>query len=207
MSLYPVSLCVENQLCVVIGAGEVALRKIESLLRAGAQVKVIAPGESPVEGVQQVKRAYEKGDLQGAFLVIAATNNGKVNEEVYREARELNIPVNVVDNPPLCTFYVPSVITRGDLQISISTGGKYPALARELRGELEKTYGPEYGIYLELLEEGRKKVLENCTEDVRREKINELLDDREILALVRENRIDEARKRIERAILDKHKDH
>jgi precorrin-2 dehydrogenase / sirohydrochlorin ferrochelatase len=196
MALYPVSLCLRNKLCIVIGSGEVASRKIMSLLHAGATVRVIAPEGKKIEGVAHTRRAYRKGDLEGAFLVIAATDSKEVNEAVYRDALSQNILINVVDNPPLCTFFVPSVINRGDMQISISTGGKCPALAKKIRREIEGLYGQEYEAYLTILEEGRRNIMQSFTADERKDKIQDLVDDTVLLELVKANRLAEAREKI-----------
>lgn len=200
MSLYPIFLRIEKKVCVVIGAGEVALRKIESLRRAGAIVKVIAPeGDVPGE-IEHIRRPYASGDLEGASLVIAATDDEKTNREVFEDARSRNIPVNVVDKPPLCTFFVPSVVERGDLRIAISTGGKCPALAKKLRKHLEEIFGEEYGAYVELMEKARQEIIMRFPGDERKRRINEILDDPGIMSLVREKRMDEARERVSASI-------
>ncbi len=196
MPLYPVSLCISGKLCIVVGAGEVAERKIESLLKAGANVRVIAPDNITIDGVEFIKRRYNKGDLQGAFLAIAATDDMDTNEAVYQEALERNVLVNIVDNPRLCNFFVPSVLTRGDLQISISTGGKCPALAKKIRIDMESYYGPELDEYLKIVEEARQEILAGFGEEKRREILNRVLDDAMLLELVKEKKLDEAREKI-----------
>ena len=195
MALYPVSLCLQDRLCVVIGAGDVALRKIEALQRAEAAIKVVAPGGLSIDGVEHINRLYRYGDLEGAFLVIAATDDNTVNEAIYKEARERNILINVVDNPGLCTFYVPSVVNRGDLQIGISTGGKCPALAKRIRRQLEALFGAEYEAYLNLIEEVRIKITKKCAPEERKGRINKILNDMEIMEMIREGRISDAEKR------------
>ncbi len=183
MSLYyPIFLKVEQKLCVVIGGGPVAERKITSLLEAGARVKVIAP-----EVTERIKtltregkitweeRPYRSGDLKDAFLVIAATNNPQVQEEVFAEAEERKIFCNVVDKPALCSFIVPSVVKRGRLQIAISTSGASPALAKRLREQLEELFGPEYAEYLELMAAWRKEILARELSEAERQKLFEQL--------------------------------
>jgi len=196
MPLYQISLCIAGRLCIVIGAGDVAERKIESLLQAGAVVRVIAPDDVMIDGVEFIRRHYETGDLQGAFLAIAATDDRLINEAVYKEALERNVLVNVVDNPSLCTFFVPSVLTRGDLQISISTGGKCPALAKKMRIDMESRYGAEFNEYLRIAEEARQAILIAYSEEARREMMNRVLDDDQLFRLVRANRLQEARDRV-----------
>lgn len=141
---YPVFLNMQGQLCVVIGGGEVAERKVQALLEAGAVVTLIAPectdglvAMTSDSSVTWHQRTYETGDLEGAFIAIAATDDRAVNETVTKEATERNTPLNVVDVTDLCTFIAPSVIHRGPVTLAISTGGMGPALARKLRQELE----------------------------------------------------------------------
>jgi precorrin-2 dehydrogenase / sirohydrochlorin ferrochelatase len=203
MALYPVALCLTGRLCVVIGAGEVAARKINALLEVGARVKVIAPDEPHCDGIEHVRRRYCRGDLQGAFLAIAATDDREVNEEVFREADRLNIPVNVVDKPLLCTFHVPSVMTRGDLQISVSTGGKCPALAKKIRHQIEALYGPEYEDYLKVIEEVRQYMRGAFEAENRRVLLNLVLDDASILELVRKKKLEEAREKLRQLLRDR----
>ena len=141
---YPVFLNMNGQLCVVIGGGEIAERKVQALLEAGAVVTLIAP--KCTAGLQAMtanpsvtwhQRTYETGDLEGAFIAIAATDDRAVNEAATKEASELKTPLNVVDVTELCTFIAPSVIHRGPVTLAISTDGMGPALARKLRQELE----------------------------------------------------------------------
>lgn len=200
MATYPVSLLIKNKLCIVIGAGDVAVRKIKPLLASGAKVKVIAPEGLAIEGIETVNREYNQGDLEGAFLVIAATDDQKTNEQIYKEAVDKNILVNVVDNPSLCTFYVPSVVKRGKLQITISTDGVYPALSKKLRKQLETEFGTEYENYLQILEEARKAVIDNYPEDQRKAKLNEILNDKDIMELAIEGKVSEAMERLNKWI-------
>ncbi|MDE2801869.1 MAG: bifunctional precorrin-2 dehydrogenase/sirohydrochlorin ferrochelatase [Chloroflexota bacterium] len=141
---YPVFLTVEGRRCVVIGGGTIAERKVEGLLDAGAEVTVVTPectagvrALADAGEVALVERAYEPGDLAGAFIAIAATDDSDVNEAVSREAAERNVPLNVVDVTHLCTFIAPSIVRRGPVTLAMSTGGLAPALARKLRESLE----------------------------------------------------------------------
>jgi precorrin-2 dehydrogenase/sirohydrochlorin ferrochelatase len=163
---YPVFLNLKNKLCVVIGGGKVAERKVISLLKAGAKVKIISPEVTETlkkliqtHNLQWEKRPYQEEDLKEAFLVIAATNSPEVQVRVFQEAEEKGIPCNVVDKPELCSFIVPSVVQRGDHLIAISTGGASPAVARRIREKLESLFGEEYTIYLRLMRKIREKVL------------------------------------------------
>ncbi|HZZ38729.1 MAG TPA: bifunctional precorrin-2 dehydrogenase/sirohydrochlorin ferrochelatase [Acidobacteriaceae bacterium] len=158
MTLLPVFLRLDRRPVVVIGAGTVALAKIESLLPTGAQLTVIAP--VAVDAVQALARSGElvwhqrlftPVDLDGAFLVIAATNDSAVNHAVYEEALCRNILCNAVDDPPNCDFYFGSTVARGDLQIAISTAGESPALAQRLRREIDERLPADLGAWLQQL--------------------------------------------------------
>jgi precorrin-2 dehydrogenase / sirohydrochlorin ferrochelatase len=155
---YPAFLDLHGRTVVVIGGGEVALRKIKSLLSAGASVRVVAPQvHVEIEGLETgsavtvVRRPYRYGDLKEAIIAIAATSDPEVNRIVSDEAAERNILLNVVDAPDLSSFIAPSVIRRDDLTVAISTGGLSPALAKHIREKLEETVVPEYGGFLRLL--------------------------------------------------------
>ncbi len=162
---YPVFLDLRGKTTVVVGGGQVALRKIEALLAAGAAVRVVAPEIHPdIEGLEErgvlriVRRPYRTGDLDDAALAIAATSSPEVNRFVSEEASRSNVLLNVVDAPDLSDFIVPSAIRRGDVTVAISTGGLSPALARHIRQKLEETLVPEYGPFLRLLGSMRSRV-------------------------------------------------
>lgn len=150
-SYYPIFLGLSGKRCVVVGGGQVALRKVRALLEHEAEVKVISPELCP-ELVQMaekkiilvVPRGYNDGDLEGVFVAIAATDDGKINRKVADEARQRGVLVNVVDKPEHSDFIVPSYLRRGALTIAVSTAGKSPTLARKIRTRLEKSFGTEY---------------------------------------------------------------
>jgi len=153
---------------VIIGGGAVALRKAETLVSTGARLVVVASGVTDtLQGmgkkakVELVKSKYSKDYLVGAVLVIAATNNKQLNKRIYRDCQELEILCNVVDDPELCNFYVPALVKRGDLQISISTEGQCPAYAGHLRKKLEKIFSEEHGEFLSELEEIREQIIKD----------------------------------------------
>jgi precorrin-2 dehydrogenase/sirohydrochlorin ferrochelatase len=173
MDLFPMFLKLTARPCLVIGAGNLAESKIESLRAAHARVTVIAPEARPriVElaeagEVEWKQREYVAGDLTGQFLVVAATNDSAVNRAVYHEAVESNVLCNAVDDPPFCDFYFPSVVRRGDLQIAISTAGASPALAQRLRKEINEQLPLDVGDWLDDLGNLRREV-------VRMEPLNE----------------------------------
>jgi len=166
MSLFPMFLKLDGKPCVVVGAGAIAAPKIASLLRADAQITVIAPEASPqietharAGRLQWHAREFAAGDLRGAYLVVAATDKREVNHAVAEEARALGVLCNSVDDPPDCDFYYPSVLERGDLQIAVSTGGKSPALAQRLREELDTLIAEDAGAWLDALGQRRLKTL------------------------------------------------
>ena len=152
MDYFPVSLRLTDQPVLLVGGGTVGLRKARLLLRAGATLTVVAPTiEKELEsalaefgGVWQAS-AYRETDVHGKKLVIAATPDRKVNREVYEHASALNIPVNVVDDPSLCTFIVPSIVDRSPVTIAINSAGSSPVLARILRSRIETLVPAEYG--------------------------------------------------------------
>ena len=149
MNFLPIFIDVKGRLCLVVGGGDVAQRKVSVLLEAGAAVKAVAP-EFPgafagLHAVECVTERFQPGHLDGAVLVIAATDDSAVNQEVSRQARARNIPVNVVDNPDLCTFIMPSILDRSPLLVAFSSGGASPVLARMLRGKLETMIPQGYG--------------------------------------------------------------
>lgn len=194
MKYYPISLDISNRRCVVVGGGEVAERKVRRLLDCGAQVAVVGEAFTPAlealekEGkISLTARAYAAPLIEGAFLVFATTDNEAVNEEVFRDARQKNILVNVADDPRRCDFILPSVLEEGSLQIAVSTGGKSPALARRIRLELEALYGPEYAPFLEILGELRKRVLAGGRPPAENKKIFDALIRSEILEKIRGN--------------------
>ncbi len=176
--MYPVFLQLENRKCVVFGGGRVAARKVQALLRAGANVTVVSPNLSSdlftlwTEGkITCHYRPYHPGDLRGFVLAISATNDSDVNRRIFTEARETGVWVNVVDIPELCDFYVPAVVHRGDLQIAVSTNGKFPALAREIRKWLEGEIDESFAKILHLAATIRQNLKHRYADPKQRQKI------------------------------------
>jgi siroheme synthase-like protein len=161
----PVNLLVRGRRCVVVGAGTVAARKIDALLAAGADVTVVAPrlGDDVRqwrdEGrVRVVERPFEPADLDGAWLATTATDQPDVNRAVYDAGESRRVWVNAADDPANCSFTLMSVIRRGDVVVTVGTGGRSPALAAWLRARLEAELGPEYETLLGLLSEAREEL-------------------------------------------------
>jgi precorrin-2 dehydrogenase / sirohydrochlorin ferrochelatase len=182
MSLFPIFLKLTARPCIVIGAGNLAESKIESLQAANAQVTVIAPKASArivamaaAGEVTWHEREYAAGDLAGQFLVVAATDVPAVNRAVFAEAEAAGILTNAVDDPPFCDFYFPSVVRRGDLQIAISTAGASPALAQRLRKEINAILPLDTGDWLAELGNLRREVLQlEPLNDSRRQLLHQL---------------------------------
>jgi len=198
---YPLFLEMEGRPCLVVGGGEVATRKVEALLSAGAHVTVVSPKIEPQlarlrdEGrIQHEERDYEEGDVSGYQLVIAATDDEATNERVSREARMYGALVNVVDRPELCDFIVPATVRQGEVALAISTGGLSPALARWLRQELEGYLSRDFALLAELLAEVRRELRErdiSVDPDAWQRAI-----DGDLRALLSQGRRDEAKKRL-----------
>lgn len=162
---FPAFIDLRGMLCLVVGGGEVAARKVSSLLAAGARVRVIAPAVCQQMSAllrrgaaAHDRREYAAGDLEGSSLVFAATDDAEVNAAVYREAAGRGLLVNAVDDPAHCTFIVPSQVVRDGICIAISTHGQSPALARHLRERIEHAIPPAYGELARLLGRLRDEV-------------------------------------------------
>jgi precorrin-2 dehydrogenase/sirohydrochlorin ferrochelatase len=197
---YPINLVgLAARRCVVVGGGEVAQRKVESLLEAGAErVVVISPRLThklrtlrQANRIEHRHRGYRKGDLEDAFVVVAATHDPDVNRDVWQEAQERRLLINVVDDPHRCNFFVPSVVRRGDLTISICTGGQDPALSAHLRQELEPRFGHEYAAFLEIAGGLRDRVGRDLSGRAR-SRFWYALTDSEVLALLKDGKRREA---------------
>ena len=167
MSLLPVFLKLEGRPCLVVGAGEVASGKIESLVHSLARVTVVAPWARPEimrlaeqKAITWHQREFVDTDIDGAFVIVSGTNFAHVNQHVYRLAVARNILCNAVDDPPHCDFYYGSVIGRGKLQIAISTAGESPSVAQRLKAEIDAILPHELGPWLCKLGALRREVLE-----------------------------------------------
>ncbi|MDB9822885.1 bifunctional precorrin-2 dehydrogenase/sirohydrochlorin ferrochelatase [Deltaproteobacteria bacterium] len=184
MSYYPILVDLKGKKAVVVGGGIVAQRKIEALLECGADVYVISPALTPElqkhleeEKITLQGREFSRDYIQGAFLVIAATDDPELNHRVSEFAREKGVLVNAVDQPSDCDFIVPSVIRRGDLLIAASTSGKSPAMAKRIREKLSSQFGNEYADFLVLMGRIRKDVLSRgLSQDENSRIFHELVD-------------------------------
>ena len=167
MSFYPILIRLKEMKVVVVGGGMVAQRKIDTLLACHADVHVIARELTPklneyLEEKRITLRGYEfkESHLDGAFVVIAATDDPILNRQVSEMASARGLLINAVDQPADCNFIVPSILRRGDLMIAVSTSGKSPAFAKKVREGLEEQFGDEYGSFLVLMGRLREEILE-----------------------------------------------
>lgn len=193
MPYYPVFLDLDGQKVVVVGGGEVAERKIRTLLVYGCRISVISHHLTPHLKEFAVKKRinhlpYESlgESLDDAFMVMAATDDPEVNRQIASQAKEKGLLVNAVDQPGDCNFIMPSIVKRGDLQIAISTAGKSPALAKKLRKDMESIFGPEYDSFIELLGMIRKNLLSKGQASSRNKIIFQKLVDSTLLDLIRD---------------------
>jgi len=189
--------------CVVVGGGRVAERKALTLLEAGAGVTLVSPALTPklmhlaASGkILHVAQPFQEHHLDGSFLAIAATNDDEVNRLVAQLCRKKGLLVNVASPPEESSFIVPSVVERGDLLLAVSTSGASPALSRSIRRELEKQYGPEYGLLLVRLAALRKRLREEVGDEGERRRILEELIASDVLGLLKQGKLHEADHRI-----------
>ncbi len=158
MKYFPVFLDINDRNCLVIGGGSVGTRKALALVESGANVTVISPTVTDTlrslarRGTINLKtRTYCPADMEGMFLVFGATNQETLNRQINQDAERLNMLCNIADRPAVCNFILPATVKRGDLVIAISTSGKSPAFAKELRKHLETQFGDEYATLLTLM--------------------------------------------------------
>ena len=204
---YAVQLNMENQRCVVIGGGNVALRKTESLLKAGAEVTVIAPAILPAIVALQRKfpaltlcqRNYEKGDVAHAFLVIVATDNRKVNETVVQDAKQNHCLLNVADDPDAGNFSVAGTYENGSLLFSVATGGN-PRLTHLLLEDLQQQYGDDMAAFAAFLDEQREKVKLLAPDTRTRQEFWRNTLTNQLLQLVKEGQLQQAKEIIIHAV-------
>lgn len=195
--MYPVCLDIKDKLCVVVGGGEVALRKVQGLLAAGARVRVISPEVEPeleyLAGQGRIawqRKTYAPADLYPAMLVFAATDDRAAQEQICRQAVRDGQLVNVADDPACCNFQVPACLRRGDLTIAIATNGKSPAVAAMIKGRLEQEFGPEYEALLNLMALVRRQVIAGSYSQAERKKIYKKILHDDIVKWIRKGKID-----------------
>lgn len=205
--LFPIFLAMNDQHCVVVGGGQVAERKVENLLEYPVQIDLISPEATPKlqrwaenHQVNWIVRGFRPADIEGAFLVFAATDDQKVNREVAALCQDKDILVNAVDDPAYCDFYIPSTIRRDSLVLAISTEGKSPAYAKRLRKQLEENITDLHGKFVDLLGEQRELVKKTVPDIKTRQAIFETLANLDILDLIAQGEEEQIRERIEKCM-------
>jgi precorrin-2 dehydrogenase/sirohydrochlorin ferrochelatase len=200
MKYYPVNLDIRNRRCLVVGGGNVATRKVNTLLECGAMVTVVALEVTDplvdLAGDKKItlkRRHYQSADLNGMFLIIAATDREEINWRIHSDAERIGKLCNVVDRPESCNFILPSVVNRGDLIIAISTSGSSPAFAKKMRLELEKQFGEEYAEFLRVMRAVREQLLiQKENEPEAHKPIFEKLIDKGLLEMIRNGKKEDA---------------
>ncbi len=207
MRYYPVFLDIAGKPAVVIGGGQVALRKVEGLLDAGAHVTVISPALHPdlealvaAGRVRHIAREYSHGDLEGCLLAFVGTDDRSVNAAVAREGKQRGAWVNAVDDPANCDFIMPGIVRRGDIILAVSTSGGSPAMARKLREDLEQFLTEEYALMLDLVAQVRRELCDRGVK-VEPDVWNAALD-AEVKRLLSQGHLDEAKQRLLRSLLE-----
>ena len=194
--LFPMFLKLSTRPCLVVGAGTSAETKIAGLLGTGGKIRVVAPEATAQvrswaqsEAIEWRQRPFQPSDLEGIFLVVAATSSSELHERIFALATQLGVLCNIVDVPPLCDFYYPSVVQRGALQIAVSTAGLSPALAQRLRKQLETEFGPEYEEWLAQLGDAREKLHSTDVDPDRRKRLlHEIASEEAFQAFLRSRR-------------------
>lgn len=197
MRYYPIFVDLSGQPCLVIGGGDIAERKVESLLNAHGQITVISPALTnqlrtwaTEQRITTFERPYQPGDMAGFTLVFAATSDETLHQHIAAEAKQAGILLNVVDRPKLCSFIVPAVVSQGDLSLAISTGGASPAMAKKIRRDLASDFGPEYALALQLLARVRERLSRANVSSQERQRCFTALVDSPLLDYLRERKID-----------------
>jgi len=194
--LFPMFLKLSTRPCLVVGAGTSAETKIAGLLGTGGKIRVVAPEATAQvrswaqsEAIEWRQRPFQPSDLEGIFLVVAATSSSELHERIFALATQLGVLCNIVDVPALCDFYYPSVVQRGALQIAVSTAGLSPALAQRLRKQLETEFGPEYEEWLAQLGDAREKLHSTDVDPDRRKRLlHEIASEEAFQAFLRSRR-------------------
>ncbi len=166
MQYFPIFLDIKNRNCLVVGGGDVGTRKVEKLLECGASVTVVSIDTTEKlkrlfedRHIALIERAYRPSDLESRFLVIGATNDELLNQQLSMDAEKSKLLCNIADRPKACNFILPAIVQQGDLVLAISTSGKSPAFAKKVRKDLEKQFGEAYAVFLDLMGAIRSRLL------------------------------------------------
>jgi len=209
MNYLPIFFDITDKTCLVVGGGDVALHKCQLLHKCQAKIKLVSPAVSPavralLNSDNQThiieEREYHANDLKNCVLVVAATDNKTINQRIYNDAIKINLPINVVDQPELCTFIFPSVIDRHPITVAVSSGGNSPILARLLRARLETLIPANYGKLATFAGQFREAVKKKITSAVDRRHFWEKTLQGPIAELVFSNRVEEAKKALEQSL-------
>jgi siroheme synthase-like protein len=206
---YPVFLHLEDRSCLVIGGGPVAEQKVIGLLGAGARVTVVGADPTPrlralaADGAIQIRqRAYEPGDLAGAFLVIVGVDDRTVRHTVWQDAHRRGVLINTIDDMPHCSFIAPAIYQQGDLSVAVSSAGKSPALAVRVRDRIGALLGPEYGTFLTWLGDLRAEIAARIPDTPARTALWYRIVDSDVLEIIRRGDLPGARRRLDQLIGD-----
>ena len=204
---YPISLDMSNQKCLVVGGGKVAERKVADLLEQGAQIEIVSPKlTETLQTLYQQKQlswrqeVYQAAQLAGKFLVIAATDQPKINLQIARDCQALGLLVNVIDQKEAGNFIVNAHFTQGDLQIAVSTGGVSPALARQIKEQLAEEFGPEYKTMLEIVKEARQEALATITNAEKRRAFLQSLAQMDLTEQLKQTSQEDVQKRVRKCL-------
>ncbi len=203
---FPMVMNIKDKLCIIVGGGSVAARKVKTLLSKGAVIRVISPDAGTVikelaeEGeIEWHNKRFEQGDLAGAFICVAATGDRETNEEVRHEASVRRVVTNVADDSYGSDYHVPSFFESGPLLISLSTSGTSPAVSRTLRRMIQAYLGDHFGEALEIISSFREdRVKKEISDPKERVKFWEMAVTPDVLELVREGKITEMTEEIEK---------
>ena len=205
--MYPVNLNITGRLCVVIGGGQVAKRKICGILAGNGRVRLVGPDAEPTLQILASQRAiewrrkpYDRDDLAGAFLVFAATGNPEVQATIVRDARKSSLLVNVADDPVACDFHLPATVRRGDLTLTVSTRGRSPAVSAMVRRRLEAEFGEEYGRLTALMAGLRDQLLAEGGSQATRGNLFRALLHEDMIDWLRTGRRDRIREHLEQTL-------
>ena len=209
MKVLHAGMLLEGKLCVIVGAGKVAARKAQSLIDAGARLRVVAEHFNTdfddLDSIERVSASYEKRHIEGARLVVAATSCSQTNSRVARDARSIGAIVNVVDTPRECDFIFPAVSQKGDISVAVSTGGASPLLARKLKEQIDSSIEDIYAELAAVLKKVRQRAINEIPNAKKRRAFFEELASDEFMDLIRregpERAAVEAEKRLEAEVL------
>ena len=205
--MYPINLNITDRLCVVVGGGQVAERKIGGILASKGRVRLVSPAVTPSlqvlasqRTIEWLRKPYGTDDLAGAFLVFAATGIAEVQGLIVRDARDAGVLVNVADDPAACDFYLPATVRRGDLTLTVSTRGRSPAVSAMVRRRLEREFGEEYGRLTTLMTRLRDQLLAEGGSQAYRQRLSRDLLHEDMLDWLRAGRDDRIRDHLEQTL-------